>query len=234
MTFPIETALAGLPRLDYTRSLSRYGLSQVTVVFEDGTDIYFARQQVAERLQQVRSQLPPGARARSWGRSRPASARSSCTPSRRTRAHASPMASRGPRPICARCRTGWSGRSCATRPASPRSTPSAASRGRSTSRRIPAQLVALRLHAARRRRRRRAQQPERRRRLHRAQRPAVPGARAGPGRGPRRHCGTSCSIGATAYRSASATWPRSAKAGTAHRRGDAERRTKSCSARCSC
>ncbi|MCB1599131.1 MAG: CusA/CzcA family heavy metal efflux RND transporter [Xanthomonadales bacterium] len=59
-TFTIETALAGLPRLDYTRSLSRYGLSQVTVVFEDGTDIYFARQQVAERLQQARSQLPDG------------------------------------------------------------------------------------------------------------------------------------------------------------------------------
>ena len=60
VTFPIETALAGLPRLDYTRSLSRYGLSQVTVVFEDGTDLYFARQQVAERLQQVASQLPEG------------------------------------------------------------------------------------------------------------------------------------------------------------------------------
>jgi cobalt-zinc-cadmium resistance protein CzcA len=60
LTFPIETALAGLARLDYTRSISRYGLSQVTVVFEDGTDIYFARQQVAERLQQAKSQLPPG------------------------------------------------------------------------------------------------------------------------------------------------------------------------------
>ncbi|MBB5016265.1 efflux RND transporter permease subunit [Rehaibacterium terrae] len=60
ITFPIETALAGLPGLDYTRSLSRYGLSQVTVVFKDGTDIFFARQQVAERLQQVRSQLPGG------------------------------------------------------------------------------------------------------------------------------------------------------------------------------
>ncbi|GAB3749931.1 efflux RND transporter permease subunit [Lysobacter olei] len=60
VTFPIETALAGLPKLDYTRSLSRYGLSQVTVVFEDGTDIFFARQQVSERLQQARSQLPPG------------------------------------------------------------------------------------------------------------------------------------------------------------------------------
>ena len=60
VTFPIETAMAGLPGLDHTRSLSRYGLSQVTVVFEDGTDLYFARQQVAERLQQVRAQLPAG------------------------------------------------------------------------------------------------------------------------------------------------------------------------------
>jgi len=59
ITFPIETALSGLPRLDYTRSISRYGLSQVTVVFEDGTDIYFARQLVAERLQTVRGTLPP-------------------------------------------------------------------------------------------------------------------------------------------------------------------------------
>src|SRR6187401_3136725 len=60
ITFPIETAMAGLPRLEYTRSLSRYGLSQVTVVFEDGTDIYFARQLVAERVAEVRSQLPSG------------------------------------------------------------------------------------------------------------------------------------------------------------------------------
>ena len=60
ITFPIETAISGLPRLDYTRSLSRYGLSQVTVVFEDGTDIYLARQLVAERLQTVRGRLPPG------------------------------------------------------------------------------------------------------------------------------------------------------------------------------
>ncbi|MBN9012934.1 MAG: efflux RND transporter permease subunit, partial [Rhizobiales bacterium] len=44
ITFPVETAMGGLPKLDYTRSLSRYGLSQVTVVFLDGTDIYFARQ----------------------------------------------------------------------------------------------------------------------------------------------------------------------------------------------
>ena len=60
VTFPIETAMAGLPGLDYSRSISRYGLSQVTVAFKDGTDLYFARQQVGERLQQVRSQLPVG------------------------------------------------------------------------------------------------------------------------------------------------------------------------------
>ncbi|ODT89424.1 CusA/CzcA family heavy metal efflux RND transporter [Phenylobacterium sp. SCN 70-31] len=60
VTFPVETAIAGLPRLDYTRSISRYGLSQVTVVFRDGTDIYFARQLVNERLQSAREQLPDG------------------------------------------------------------------------------------------------------------------------------------------------------------------------------
>jgi cobalt-zinc-cadmium resistance protein CzcA len=60
ITFPLETALAGLARLEDTRSLSRYGLSQVTAVFEEGTDIYFARQQVAERVEQARSQLPSG------------------------------------------------------------------------------------------------------------------------------------------------------------------------------
>jgi cobalt-zinc-cadmium resistance protein CzcA len=58
ITFPIETAMAGMPRVEYTRSLSRYGLSQVTVVFADGTDIYWARQQVSERLQQAKGQLP--------------------------------------------------------------------------------------------------------------------------------------------------------------------------------
>ncbi|MFT3799935.1 MAG: CusA/CzcA family heavy metal efflux RND transporter [Burkholderiaceae bacterium] len=58
VTFPIENAMSGLPRLAMTRSLSRYGLSQVTVVFDDGTDIFFARQLIDERLQQVRDALP--------------------------------------------------------------------------------------------------------------------------------------------------------------------------------
>jgi cobalt-zinc-cadmium resistance protein CzcA len=58
ITYPVETAMAGLPNLDYTRSISRYGLSQITVVFEDGTDIYFARQLISERLQSVKSELP--------------------------------------------------------------------------------------------------------------------------------------------------------------------------------
>jgi len=60
ITFPVETAMGGLPHLQYTRSMSRYGLSQVTVIFDDGTDIYFARQLVNERVQQVKDQLPPG------------------------------------------------------------------------------------------------------------------------------------------------------------------------------
>ena len=63
ITFPIETAMAGLPHLKQTRSLSRSGLSQVTVIFEDGTDLYFARQLVNERLQVAREQLPEGAEA---------------------------------------------------------------------------------------------------------------------------------------------------------------------------
>jgi cobalt-zinc-cadmium resistance protein CzcA len=60
VSYAVETAMAGLPKLSHTRSLSRYGLSQVTVVFADGTDIYFARQQVAERLQALRAELPDG------------------------------------------------------------------------------------------------------------------------------------------------------------------------------
>jgi cobalt-zinc-cadmium resistance protein CzcA len=60
ITYPVETALYGLPNLAYTRSLSRYGLSQVTVVFEEGTDIYFARNLINARLGAIKSVLPAG------------------------------------------------------------------------------------------------------------------------------------------------------------------------------
>lgn len=60
VTFPIEWSMGGLPNIDYIRSISRYGLSQVTVVFEEGTDIYWARQLVSERLTEARESLPPG------------------------------------------------------------------------------------------------------------------------------------------------------------------------------
>ena len=60
VTFPIETALAGIPGLESTRSLSRNGFSQVTAVFSERTDLYFARQQVSERIAQARDALPEG------------------------------------------------------------------------------------------------------------------------------------------------------------------------------
>ena len=60
ITFPIETEMQGLPSQTALRSLNKYALGLVTVWFEDGTDIYLARQQVAERLNQVRASLPPG------------------------------------------------------------------------------------------------------------------------------------------------------------------------------
>jgi cobalt-zinc-cadmium resistance protein CzcA len=60
ITYPVETAMAGLPNLEQTRSLSRYGLSQVTVIFKDGTDIHFARQLVGQRLQEAKEKLPEG------------------------------------------------------------------------------------------------------------------------------------------------------------------------------
>ncbi len=60
ITYPVETALYGLPDLAYTRSLSRYGLSQVTVVFEEGTDIYAARNLINARLSSIKGVLPPG------------------------------------------------------------------------------------------------------------------------------------------------------------------------------
>ena len=64
VTFPIETALAGIPGLQYTRSLTRNGFSQVTAVFSDDVDIYFARNQINERLGEAKESLPAGAEPR--------------------------------------------------------------------------------------------------------------------------------------------------------------------------
>ncbi|WP_298772706.1 CusA/CzcA family heavy metal efflux RND transporter [uncultured Shewanella sp.] len=61
VTYLVENAMAGIPNLDYTRSISKYGLSQVTVIFKEGTDLYWARQQISERLQGIRSELPASA-----------------------------------------------------------------------------------------------------------------------------------------------------------------------------
>ena len=61
ITYPIENAMAGIPDLELTRSISRYGLSQVTIVFEDSTDIYWARQQINQRIQEIQAELPPQA-----------------------------------------------------------------------------------------------------------------------------------------------------------------------------
>ncbi|HEV2042112.1 MAG TPA: CusA/CzcA family heavy metal efflux RND transporter [Casimicrobiaceae bacterium] len=64
VTYPLETALAGIPGLEYTRSFSRNGFSQITAVFTDKLDIYFARQQINERLTAAKASLPPGAEPR--------------------------------------------------------------------------------------------------------------------------------------------------------------------------
>ncbi|WP_289303123.1 efflux RND transporter permease subunit, partial [Methylophaga sp. UBA3996] len=60
ITYPVERALAGIPQLSYTRSISRYGLSQVTVVFKEGTDLYFARNLLNNRLASIKNELPDG------------------------------------------------------------------------------------------------------------------------------------------------------------------------------
>ena len=58
ITYPIENAMAGMPNMEQTRSISRYGLSQVTIIFEDGTDIYWARQLINQRLQEAMGEMP--------------------------------------------------------------------------------------------------------------------------------------------------------------------------------
>jgi len=112
ITYPVETTMAGLPGLAQTRSLSRYGLSQVTVIFRDDTDIHFARQLVNQRIQEAREALPAGVTP-TLGRSRPDWGRSICGQSRPSRTRASRTAAATRWPTCARSRTGSSDRSCA-------------------------------------------------------------------------------------------------------------------------
>lgn len=64
VTVPLEIALSSLTRKEEIRSLSKFGLSQVTVIFDDRTDIYWARQQVLERLLEAKEILPEGAQHR--------------------------------------------------------------------------------------------------------------------------------------------------------------------------
>ena len=77
ITFPIEQAIGGLPGLDGMRFVSKFGFSQVVVTFKDGTDIYFARQLINERLATV--ELRRASTGRRWGRWRPAWAKCSTT-----------------------------------------------------------------------------------------------------------------------------------------------------------
>lgn len=111
ITYPVETTMAGLPGLAQTRSLSRYGLSQVTVIFRDDTDIHFARQLVNQRIQEAREALPAGVTP-TLGPISTGLGRSTCGRSRPSRARASRMAAPTPWPICARSRTGSSARNC--------------------------------------------------------------------------------------------------------------------------
>jgi hypothetical protein len=112
ITFPIETAMGGLPRLDYTRSISRYGLSQVTVVFQDGTDSTSPDSWSTNASSRCATSCHPASKSR-WGRSRRGSAKSTPTPSRQNPAPRRPAAASLHRPICAPFRTGSSSRNFA-------------------------------------------------------------------------------------------------------------------------
>ncbi len=79
VSIPVEAAMSGLPKVERIRSTSTYGLSLVNVYFEEGTDIYWARQVLAPRLHEIQDDLPPKRRSPSWAPSPPAWAWSTCT-----------------------------------------------------------------------------------------------------------------------------------------------------------
>lgn len=80
LTFPVESGMAGLPGVQEIRSVSLFGLSYVSVYFEDAMDIYFARRLVMERLQEVADRIPEATGRRRWGPTPPGWARYSGTP----------------------------------------------------------------------------------------------------------------------------------------------------------
>ena len=183
----------GCRGLDYTRSLSRYGLSQVTVVFKDGTDIYFARQRVGERLQEARVAVAAGPRARAGpDRDRPGRDLHVDVLSVE---HGATKPDGEPYDTDRPAHHAGLGRAAAAAQRARRHRGQHDRRLRAAdtwSRPDPARLLAYGLTLARRGRRARAQQRERRRRLHRAERRAVPRPRAGPGRDARAICARSC------------------------------------------
>ena len=123
VSFPVEQSLATIPGREEVRSFSRFGLSVVTIVFEDDVDIYWARQQVAERLREAESQIPAGIGRPEMAPSAPAWAKSTsmwCAPSPASRRSTTPAS-------CAPFRTGSCGASCWARPAWPTWPASAAS-----------------------------------------------------------------------------------------------------------
>ena len=222
ITFPIETAMGGLPRLESTRSLSRYGLSQVTVIFKDGTDIYFARQLVNERIQQVRDQLPAGIETAmgpiSTGlgeiymftvEAKPDARKASgeaYTPSRL--AHDPGLDHQAAVADCSRRQRGQHRRRI-------REAVSRAARSRATDG-LQAQLPRRHDGAG-------GEQCERRRRLHRAQRRAISRPHAGTGRKHRRNQGNRDRIAKRRSGAGVRRRRRQGRHGSAHRRGNAER-----------
>ena len=197
ITFPIEQAISGLPGLESVRSVSKFGLSQVVVTFEDGTDIYFARQLVNERLATV--ELPAGIGRPQMGPVATGPGRG--LPLRRHRRRATTS------PSCARSTTGSSSPSCAPSPASPRSTVGAATRSSTRSASIPNRLIKHGLTFDEVVRGRRGEQPQRRRRQHPRRTRGCCWSTAWAARPTSSRSRTSSSPPRTACRSASATWP---------------------------
>ena len=204
ITFPVEYAMGGLKGLEELRSVSKFGFSQVVAIFEDGTDIYFARQQINERLGEA--ELPEGIARPEDGPGRDRPGRGLPLPPHEREPRLRPDRS------FARSRIGSSGRGSAACRASPKSTPGAATRSSSRSQADPAKLAKHGLTLDDVDAGPPAEQPERRRRLRGPLGRGEPRPGRGAGRRPSSRSTTSSSRRTTGCRSASGTWPRSRSA----------------------